>query len=317
MLRMSWQIKIGKYRLGLLDAVKIHRSVDLLADTAEIILPGAIMNKTLEVEDKIMRGDEVVVELGYDNELREEFRGYLQEISVNGGNITLVCEDGLFLLRKPLKNVELKNIALKQLLEHIIREIAPSLTVNCSYEFKYDKFVITQSTGFDVLKKIQEETKSNIYLKDSVLHIHPAYEELFGRVVYDFSGNVESDGLTYKRADQRKFEVEVEGMTKGGGSVKVKVGTTGGDRRSVKVYGVTDPAVLKKRGEEEMKYLSYDGYEGDLTGWLIPYCEAGYAAEIRDRDYPVRNGRYYITAVTTEFSQNGGIRKVQLGRKIS
>lgn len=313
---MAWEIYIGKFRLGLLDSVKIHRSVDLLADTAEVRLPATVLNKMLDIESLIRRGDRVRIVLGYDDVMTEEFSGFLQEISVNGGNITLNCEDALFLLRKPVGDIELKNTTLKSLLEHIVRETGIGASVNCSYEFNYEKFVISRASGYDILKKVQEETKANIYMKGSVLHVHPAYEELFGRVVYDFSQNVEKDNLTYKRADERKFEVEVEGMTKGGQSVKVLTGTTGGDRRSVKVYGVTDPVLLKKRGEEELKYLVYDGYEGDFTTWLLPYCDAGYSAELRDKEYPHKDGKYYVTAVTTEFSQNGGIRKVQLGRKL-
>lgn len=313
---MAWEIYIGKFRLGLLDSVKIHRSVDLLADTAEVRLPATVLNKMLDIESLIRRGDQVRIVLGYDDVMTEEFSGFLQEISVNGGNITLNCEDALFLLRKPVGDIELKNTTLKSLLEHIVRETGIGASVNCSYEFNYEKFVISRASGYDILKKVQEETKANIYMKGSVLHVHPAYEELFGRVMYDFSQNVEKDNLTYKRADERKFEVEVEGMTKGGQSVKVLTGTTGGDRRSVKVYGVTDPVLLKKRGEEELKYLVYDGYEGDFTTWLLPYCDAGYSAELRDKEYPHKDGKYYVTAVTTEFSQNGGIRKVQLGRKL-
>lgn len=315
MLQMVWYIKIGNYRLGLLEAVKIHRSVDLLADTAEITLPAVVQNKALDLEEKIGRGDEVTIQLGYDGELREEFAGYLLEISVSNGNITLVCEDNLYLFRKPLADRELKNVSLEKLLEEIVREMGLKLKVCCSYDFVYDKFVISRSTGYDVLKKVQEETKANIYMKQDTVHLHPAYEEVFGQVKYDFARNVETDGLTYRRAEEQKFEVEVAGLTKGGQSVKVVVGTTGGDRKSVKVYGVTDREQLKKRGEEELKYLTYDGYEGDFTGWLLPYCDAGYVAELRDEEYPQKNGSYYVTAVTTEFSRNGGSRRVQVGKK--
>lgn len=316
MLQMSWEIYIGKYRLGLLDSVKIHRSVDLLADTAEIKLPATVLNKALDIERYIGRGDTVRIRLGYDGMLQEEFSGYLQAVSVSGGNITLNCEDGLYLFRKPAGDKELKDISLKSLMEHIIRETGVAVSLQCNYDFRYEKFVISRATGYDILKKVQEETKANVYMKGSVLHIHPAYEEVFGKVRYDFSQNIEKDNLVYKRADERKFEVEVEGLTKGGESIKVRVGTTGGDKRSVKIYGVTDAALLKKRGEEELKYLVYDGYEGDFTTWLLPFCDAGYSAEIRDKEYAHKNGIYYVTAVTTEFGEGGGIRKIQVGRKL-
>lgn len=314
---MTWEIKVGGYRLGLLDAVKIHRSVDLLADTAEVVLPAMVQNKTLDVESKLKRGDAVVIRLGYDGELQEEFSGYLQEIRVDGGNITLSCEDSLFLFRKPVADRELKNVTLEKLLKLLVEEAGLDAGVKCSYDFSYDKFVFDRTTAFDVLKKVQEETKANIYMKGTDLHVHPAYEEVFGEVKYDFAKNIEKDSLVYKREADRKFEVEVEGHSREGENIKVTVGTSGGDRRSIKVYGVTDTGVLKKRGEEELKHFSYDGYEGDITAWLLPFCDAGYVVELHDEEYPEKDGKYYATAVTVEFSQNGGSRKVQLGRKMN
>lgn len=316
MLQISWEIKIGNFRLGLLDSVKIHRSVDLLADTAEIVLPAVVQNKALEIEDRLKRGDQVVIRLGYDGELIEEFSGYLQEIALDGGNIKLQCEDSLFLFRKPVTDRELKNVTLEGLLELLIRETGVQMQVKCSYMYNYEKFVISRATAYDILKKIQEETKANIYMKGRELHVHPAYEEVFGEVKYDFARNIEKDSLVYKKAAERKYEVEVEGQTKDGKSVKVTVGKSGGDRKCVKVYGVSDPELLKKRGEQELKHLSYDGYEGDLSGWLIPFCDAGYVVVLHDEEYPQKDGKYYVTAVSVEAGPNGASRKVQLGMKM-
>lgn len=317
MYKMNWHITVGKYRLALLDSVNIRRSVEQLADTTEIVLPGMAFGKALDVEDKISRGDKVAIQLGYDNKLVTEFTGYLQNISVNGGNITLKCEDELFNFRVSVPDKELLNVSLKQLVQHIVDSIGTGYTVDCDYDFKYDKFVIQNATGFDVLTKVQEETMANIYLKDNTLHIHPAYTNIGETVVYDFAKNIETDDLTYMRSDERRYEVHVEGITKEGGRVEVTVGTTGGDRREVKVYGVTDPDTLKKRGEEELKRLTYDGYEGSITGWLLPYIDAGWSVVIRDKDYPERQGKYFVVAVETDFSNTGGIRKVELGAKLT
>ncbi len=314
---IDWDIRIGQYKLGLLEKVKVHTSVDLLADTAEITLPGVVINKSLDIEKYIKRGDKMMIKLGYDGDLQIEFEGYLNTISTDNGKVLLRCEDSLFLFRKPLANREYKNISLKNFLKAVIGELKLGIGLECKYDFTYDKFVVNGATAYDVLKKIQEETKANIYMKSGKLQVQPQYVETFGLAKYDFAHNIEKDNLTYRTADDQKFEVEVEGLTKKGESVKVIVGTPGGDKRSVKIYGVTDKAVLKKRGEEEIKNLSYDGFEGDFTGWLLPRCEAGYEVELTDDEYEYKNGKYYATAVTTEVSSAGGSRKVQLGRKIS
>ena len=61
---MSYDITIGSYKLGMLDAVSVHKSVELLADTCEITLPAAQLNKALDVESPLRRGDAVMVKFG-------------------------------------------------------------------------------------------------------------------------------------------------------------------------------------------------------------------------------------------------------------
>ena len=316
---MAFDIQVGKYKLGLLSSVEVHKSVDLLADTCTIILPGTVHNQALRIEDEIKRGDPVSVKFGYDNitNSKPEFEGYLQEIATDDGSITLKCEDALYLTRKAVKDTVFSSAGVKKIAEYVCNEIGGTLSVNCTYDFRYDKFTINSATGFDVLKKLQEETKANIYIKGNVLHIHPAYIEKFGEVKYDFARNIEKSDLQYRRAEDRKYQVEGEGIGADGKRVSVTVGATGGDRRSVKIYGVFDKEMLKKRGEEELKYLVFDGYEGSITTWLVPYVEPGYSAKIYDAEYEYKKGTYYVVSVTTTFSESGGARKVELGRKLS
>ena len=319
MFNMTFDIQVGKYKLGLLSSVEVRKSVDLLAGTCTIILPGTVHNRALRIEDEIKRGDPVTVKFGYDDiaNNKPEFEGYLQEIATDDGSITLKCEDALYLTRKSVKDTVFNAVGLKKIAEYVCSEIGGTLSVNCTYDFRYDKFTIHNATGFDVLKKLQEETKANIYIKDNVLHIHPAYIEKFGEVKYDFARNIEKSDLQYRRAEDRKYQVNVEGIDADGKRVSVTLGSTGGDRRSVKIYGVFDKEMLKRRGEEELKYLVFDGYEGSITTWLIPYVEPGYSAKIRDAEYEYKDGTYYVVSVTTIFDENGGTRKVELGRKLS
>ena len=97
MYTMAFDIRIGKYKLCMIDKVEIHRSVELLADTAVITLPASEYNKALQIEDKLHRGDKVIITLGYKEPgLETEFEGWLQRISTDGGNVKLHCEDDLF-----------------------------------------------------------------------------------------------------------------------------------------------------------------------------------------------------------------------------
>lgn len=316
---MDFDITIGSYRLTMLDSATVKSSVESLADTAVITLPAAVYNKALEVEGKIKEGDAVCIRFGYDaagTNLPVEFRGYVESISTDDGAIKINCEDELYNYRKDLADKVLTNVTVKQLMEHVNKELG-GFALACDYDFKYDKFTIYNATGFDVLKKVQEETRANIYLKEKTLHIHPQYSEIGRTVIYDFAVNVEKSELKYKDASKRKFICTIEGTDAAGKTVKVTKGTPGGDKFTLKIPGVSDKATLEKRADEELKVKSYTGYEGSITGWLLPYVEPTFLAEIRDADYEYKTGKYYVVAVETSFSEKGGSRKVTLGKKIA
>lgn len=317
MYTLDFEVKIGEFYLGMVESITIHKSVELLADTCEIVLPAARLNKALEVEEQIKRGDEVSVSIGYKEVgIKEEFKGYLQRISTDGGSIKLFCEDDLFQFRKDLPNEELKKISLSDLLSKVVKGIGKNYKVDCSYTWVYDKFVIRDATGYDVLKKVQEECGADIYLKDGVLHIHPPGEVVGKERFYDFAVNIEEAELSFKRAEDKKVKVVVKAIMPDGKVKEIEVGSTGGEKVEVKCHA-SDTASMKARGEAEVKRRTFDGYDGSITTWLIPECNPGDTASIHDGDYTYKDGTYFVRSVTTEFSEGGGKRKVELGYRLS
>lgn len=317
MFTLGYDIRLGDFRLGMLDKVEIHRSVELLADTAAIVLPGAEYNKALEVESLIKRGDPVSITIGYEETgLREEFRGWIQRISTDDGSITIECEDDLYKFRKAIPNEELKQVTLETLLKKVISGIGESFRLDCTYSWTYEKFVINTATGYDVLKKVQEESGADIYLADDTLHVHAPAETVGDDVYYDFAQNVEECDLTYRTAEDRKVQVVVKATMPDGTVKEIETGSTGGDKVEIRC-ATSDEASMRQRGQTEVKRLSFDGYEGNITTWLIPYCKPGDTAELRDEDYPEKDGRYFVQAVTTEFGRDGGKRTVELGFRLS
>jgi hypothetical protein len=201
------------------------------------------------------------------------------------------------------------------ILNYVLAQIG-GYTLSCDYQFKYDKFTILSNTAYKVVKQIQEETKANVYLKGNVLHVHPQYKEIFGTAEYSFQQNIESSELEYRNADDRKTEVVVEGKSKDGKVIRETAGQKGGDTITIKIDGVSDPASLKIMAEEQLKVKSYTGYSGSFTGWLIPYCDAGYKVTISDDEYEFKDGTYYVLEVVTNFSKSGGSRQIKIGSKI-
>ena len=188
-------------------------------------------------------------------------------------------------------------------------------------------FLIADSQGyplstsrkyFDVLKKLAEETKANIYFntEKKELHIHPPYLEKAGEVIYSMQRNVEKSSLEFKKALDRKVEVTVESTNVAGKIESYTAGTTGGDKVTLKV-GSVSKADLKKIADAELIRRSADMYEGAIDTWLIPFVQPTYTAKIKDEDYPEKDGKYYVVGVNTSVSESGGKRTVKLGIKVS
>ena len=317
MFTMKYDISIGRYKVGMLEKVEINRSVELLSDTATIVLPASEYNQALEVESKIKRGDKVVIILGYEETgMVEEFSGWVQRIGTDNGSITVECEDDLFKFRVGLKDQQKTNITLAELLKLVVDGIGGGYRIDCSYSWTYEKFTVNSATGYDVLKKVQEESGADIYIQGDVLHVHAPGQTVGKDIYYDFAQNVQSCDLDYRRSEDRKVQVVVKAVQPDGKVKERHYGPTGGDKVEVKC-ATTDDTSMKLRGEAEIKKFSFDGYDGTITTWLVPYIAPGDAAVLHDADYDYKDGRYFVRAVKTEFSSSGGTREIELGFRLS
>lgn len=317
MLKMCFDITIGRYRLRMVDSVKVKHSVEQLSDTATVTLPAMVEGTALRVESKLNVGDAVSIMLGYDDSLQTEFKGYLKAINTDGGNLTLECEDALYLFDKKVDDVELTGISMKALLEKVVRQIDASFTVQTEFEFTWDKFVFYHATARDILKKVQDETRANIWFDGQTLHVQPQYAQASGKtVLFDFSRNIESSNLKYRKKEDKKVEVELTVNTPEGRKEKLTIGASGGKSIKKEVFGITVEQA-RKIAENEHSIWCYDGYEGSFTGWLVPFVEPGDAVRLIDADYPNKEGVYYVTGTEISFSKDGGKRSVSLGRRLS
>ena len=144
MLRMDFDITVGNYRLRMVDQVKVRHSVEQLSDTATITLPAMVEGKALQVEEKLRPDPEkpipVTIRLGYDGSLETEFEGFLKTVATDGGNLTLECEDAIYLFDRKVDDVELTAISMKALLEKVVRQIDPSYKVETEFSFTWKKF---------------------------------------------------------------------------------------------------------------------------------------------------------------------------------
>lgn len=313
---LTWNITIGKYKVQTLKGVKIVTSVLNLADTATIELPGKYLNSWKKIEDRVKVGDAVTIQLGYDNHNETEFTGYLKRISRDNNSLVLECVDALYLMDKAVNDKEYKVVSVKALLEEILAQVDPEIKVACDYEFTYEKMVVFKSTALDVLKKIHEDTKANIWFEGKTLHVHPVYQQLAGDtpMIYDTQVNVQRNEIKWVDNSDKKVLVEVKFISPEGKLEKQEYGVSGG-KRVTRYVGASKEDLLRA-AENEYNLWNYSGYEGSVTGWLVPVVRAGGSVRLRDKERG-EDGTYYVTGVEIEFGQNGAKRKVALGKRLS
>lgn len=333
---LDWEIKFkteGKtHNLLMLVECEIIENVENLSDTATITLPESVLNQVLKVKDKIGRGSEVIIKFGYDGNLKTEFTGFVRDITTDG-SLKILCEDALFLFRKKVPDLAIQQpkkaakkkkkgepvepekpkvlTSVKKIAEYVCQHIDPTYKVICDFDIAYEKFIIHQATGYDVLKKLQEETKANIYFNTErkELHIRAPFTERGGYAIFCFQKNIEKSSLEYKKAIDRRFELTIESVQTDGTVKTERIGTTGGDSKTIRI-GSLDAQSLKIRAQNEFEQYARDQYEGTFDSWLIPFCKPTFSGKIVDFDYPDQRGIYYIKAVTTKISEAGGVRTI-------
>lgn len=330
MLVMDHFVTVGDTELGQICSVKISKDVAKLTDTATIVCPAVSHGRTLSYVGKVRKWQEVHIALGYDGNLREEFAGYVKSVALEGEQMRIECEDALLLFQRvDMPNGELLNPSIKDVLAMVLKNVnefirrenlGPSLSLNCLYDYKYDKFCTINATAYTILDLIQKEGAPNIYIADNVLNVVPQYTNSTGEASYSPQRNICKDGLKLKWREEsdRSLYVVVSATGADGKKVEATAGKKGENEFKLDLGNrVTDLKSLQAIADNQLKRSIYTGYEGSFQGWLVPFCDAGYIVSLTDEANELHNGRYYVTSVAVEYSSSGGVRTVSLGAAVS
>ncbi len=305
--------------------VSIVKSVDLLSDTAEIKLPMSALfgNKEVgferkQLEQEIKSGDKVSITLAYKDVIEtEEFIGYVRWVKPNVPTITIECEDAVYLIRQKQINKNFGKTTLTEVLNFIVEGTGVELAADIP-EVNFDKFLLKNVNGAQALEKIKDEYGLFIFMDDdNKLFAGLRQTKNIGQTeLYNVYKNVVSHDLRFRRAEDVRISLKVVGIKKDNTKVEVIVGDTDGEQRTLYKYNISDKAQLEKIGEAELSDFKYTGYEGTITSFLAPFITRGWSAEIEDKNYPDRTGKYFVPKVTTTFGTGGARRKIELGTKL-
>lgn len=270
----------------------------------------------IETAQVVKVGDEVTIKLGYDGNLKDEFKGFVKRLNYTVP-LEIECEDWYWKLRYINIKKSYAQTTVKDLLNDILSGSGASVH-SASIDLGLKNTVINNKTGAWVLEKLKSDYGLTVFFTlDGKLFAGKAYEVKGDPVKYELRRNViKDDDLKYYRAEDYKLKIEAKSYDKNGSKLEASVGVEGGEAKTLWFYDVTDAGQLKTLAEQELQRYSFDGYRGKIETFLIPFAEPGMVAEVKDPVYDERSGNYYVESTEVKFGTSGARRKVELGIKV-
>lgn len=325
-LKMSFvlisDITIGPYSGVKVNDCRITKSMFSYVDKAIIKLPVTAVLKRADVNEtysaetakEITEGMKVLVKLGYNGELKEEFEGFVARVNY-ASPCEIECEGYSYLLRKKRYLKSFKNTTLLKVLEYLVdgtgitlSSLIPSMSLR--------KWVMNSQSGTEVLEELKKVLKVDAFFTGKELYVGLQYLKPKAETKYRLGWNTIKDAdLKLREAKNQEVIINVKGKKADGTKVTASFGEKG-EIKQVNTHFVEDKKTLDAIAESMQKKISYTGYEGKLKAFLQPYCEPGYSANIEDKKYPDRSGVYIVTGTEVTYGMTGARRTVDIGFKL-
>jgi len=334
MFALHCKIIIGPYTFSAVQDVSVKRSIRNFTETAVIRLPASARLKTshetntVQTASNIKTKMPVSIQLGYNNKLQEEFKGFVSKV-----NLSTPCEiecEGFF---QPLKyttyDESFKSISLKNLLEYLIAPVKDSgIQLSSTIpDVHLGSFYCDKRSGTEILESLKKDYHIiAVYFRGDTLFAGLQYTDVFNEVKYSLGWNVlKSDELKFRSTDEHSIRLIMR-TRKPDGTI---LSATAGEGKETEisqeelydhVKGNSDQQTLenlRKKGEAKLKELTFNGYEGKITAFLQPFALPGDACDLLDEKFPERNGKYIINSTDVTFGRNGARRVLEIGARVN
>ncbi|MGM8362138.1 late control protein [Flavobacterium sp. ARAG 55.4] len=321
---LDGKVEIGDYVFNAVHGVEITKSVEELSDTAVIKLPSRFKirqnGERKYTEEAIKVGDKVTITLAYEGKYSGvEFKGYVKKISPKIP-IEIHCEDAIWLLRRKNINKVWGKTSIKEIVQEIIK--GTSILISRYMEKQnvlLDKWIVRNANGAQVLESFRKDLAQTVFIDDEEkLYVGlQQFTNIGETVVYDLNYNLVENNLEFRSAAERRIKIKYNYMNPATNQKEsIEVGDADGEQREFTTSVVSDKKQLEAMANAELEKLKYDGFDGDVVSFLIPYATRGMKAKLIDDEHPNREGNYFIKKVVTTFDTGGARRKVTLGNRL-
>lgn len=317
---ISITTKSGSIRLAKVTSATVSRSIDSLTTTATVTLPRRIKWKGA-TNCPIRRGDPITIELGYDQNNRIAFVGYVSKVGTQTPLI-IECADEMLKLRttaaKKLSyaSTDIATVLRDQGLDPVV-----------SGKQSIGAYRICCNTVAELLDSLKKQNIRSFYRLGS-----GSTPRLFSGLsivpddvrTFRFSNTenmVDATNLNFQDKQDTLFTVKVvshldvqSGKKTKSQKVEVTVGDLGGEVRTFNVIGMNQ-AEMKEYGEKQYEQLKTGGLTGSFTA---------FGGDIIDKLDRVRlvidgtdHGVYQVNANEISYGEGGFRQEITIGTRLS
>lgn len=300
--------------LNRINAASVTSSWELQTDTAEIILPRNIVNYDKNKINDIFRvGDEVIISLGANQDINQEFSGYITSPISANIPIKIKCQDEMWKLKQLPVNVSMKATTIPKLLN----KICPGYSID-ALEVELGTVRFSKTTVSEVLQSLKDDFGLYSYFDNGTLVVGKIYQDNTNEIDIHIEQQVLKNDLEYQNKEDVKVKLRAVSVSSKGEKTEVSIGEDGGTEIQLSYYDVSSEAELRKLAEVDLEKYNQAGFKGSIEVVGNVEVKHGDKVNLTSSIYPERNGKYYIDEVKTIFSDTPKFRKVlKIGRKVA
>lgn len=324
MLKLSSHIIIEgdkKWDLTALNECTIIEDTGTLTDTCELVLPKNITWQESTRKDgkpPVKRGDKITVQLGYDDELKVRFSGFVRSVDAKTP-VTIKCEDGMFILKSQKAEPKaFKNASLKEVITHLLKGTNIEFKL-VDDNIKVGNWRITKANVSEELQELKEKMMLSSYFRmiegKSILYIGLAYPlDNRKKAVFKHGKNIINENFEYRDKEDIRVRVEAQSFDAKHKKITYEYGDKDGELIKIRIDGLSKEE-LKKYAMQALERYKRSGFKGSFETFGIPEVSKCDMLEIHASDG--NSGTYLVKKNEIKFGQSGYRQTIELGNAVS
>jgi len=355
---MSWQIlnssvvitssvpEVGTFSFSGVNAARIKKSIHSINQSCSLTIPSKAKfwlvsgGKPIPVTTgtRFADGDPIVVSLGYNGVMNEEFRGFVKRRDL-AMPLVVECEgyERQLRLNTGIKYTSSKPITAKALLEKACE--GTDITVQCDVDFNISGIRFVNFNGVqicDTIKEVSDHTLTIFFINPTTLWCGLPYTAYasgggakpasltngnknvtglswlgFPSVGLELGWNTVKDNQLKQRIPSEPVQVLFKGKLATGALINQASRAKSALQKYQKLMShVADGTTMGHFAQEKEFTLNYIGYQGKVTCFGVPFFLPGYDAYIVDSRYPELKGTYIIESTDVDFGVKVGFRRI-------